>query len=69
METIAEKKEIENAEEGEEVEIREEGVFEVEQTPLLYTRASRYYKERLRSKIIIHTSVVEKAICLWWMGL
>lgn len=48
--------------EAEEVEMKEEEMFEVEQVPLFYTRAPGDYKKNEQSKRLIHSSVVEKTV-------
>lgn len=53
-----EEKEVSNDEEGEKVEIREEELFQVDRTPIFYTKASRHYQHNPRSKRLNHTGVV-----------
>lgn len=46
-----------NDEEGEKVDIKQEEVFEVEQTPLFSTRAFSYYQQHPPAKRLNHKSV------------
>lgn len=54
-------KNVANHEEGEEVEVRDDEVFEVEETPLFYTRATGHYLQNLWRKRLNHTGVVKRA--------
>lgn len=65
LQYLTEKKEVMNDENGEEVEINEEEVFQVDQKPLFYTRASGNYKQNPRCKRLSHTSVVVQAVHSW----
>lgn len=62
------KKEVVDYEEREEVSLREEKVFEVQQITLFYTCVSVHYEKNLRSKRLNCTRVVEQAFYLWRKG-
>lgn len=57
-----------NYAEGEEVEVKEEKVFDVELTPLFYTQAPGPGQQNHRSNRLQHTSVSKQAVHFWRKG-
>lgn len=46
------------------VEVKWEEVFEMERTPLLYTRAPGHFQENQQIERVSHTDVIKKAVQL-----
>lgn len=62
------KRGVANNGEQEEVQVKQEGVVEVERVALLYTKAFGHYEQSSRTKRHNHTSVIKRPIQPWQKG-